>query len=168
MVTTVKRAKSLEIILRPNRSLTWNQSKWLLIVFGGFCLSIAIAWSLVGAWLILPFAGIEIAALVLVTYLVSRGTYSKQRIFISRDLVAVQAGVDQIEQQHRLARNGCRLLTWQRRHPEDVRKLVLANKGKQVAIGGFLNLQDQEQLIGIFEDCGFTMEELAFDASLKM
>ena len=83
-ITTTRMVKikqlpgSIQIILKPNRSLTWRQSLLVMCALGGFCLSIAIVWTFVGAWLILPFAGIEVGLLALVMYLVSCSTYDKQ------------------------------------------------------------------------------------------
>ncbi|MEL7289923.1 MAG: DUF2244 domain-containing protein, partial [Pseudomonadota bacterium] len=55
----------VQLHLSPNRSATWQQTKHLIAAFALFISSIAIAWSLAGAWVILPFAGLEVGLLML-------------------------------------------------------------------------------------------------------
>ena len=51
-----------KIIARPNNSLSVNDSVKLLAVLAGIALIVALGFLHIGAWLVLPFAGLEILA----------------------------------------------------------------------------------------------------------
>ena len=67
MVSSSRTATRLMIIARPNQSATWNTNVLVLLVLSVPVLGIAAAFALLGAWLILPFAGLELLALALST-----------------------------------------------------------------------------------------------------
>ena len=76
-------------LVRPNCSLSWRDALrfyigMVLVTFG-----IAIAFAMKGAWLILPFAGLEMLVLGIALYIVARRNASWQSISISNDLVEV-------------------------------------------------------------------------------
>ena len=79
----------VQLHLSPNRSATWQQTKHLIAAFALFISSIAIAWSLAGAWVILPFAGLEVGLLALIMYLVSKATYRWETLLISSNSIQV-------------------------------------------------------------------------------
>jgi uncharacterized membrane protein len=53
---------STEFIVRPNRSLSVAGIIWLFITLSTMALTVGIGLTLAGAWLVLPFAGIEVLA----------------------------------------------------------------------------------------------------------
>lgn len=69
------------IVLSPNLSARWKSTKIFLFIVSFFALSIGIAFALVGVWMILPFAGIEIIVLLIVMHRVARKCYRKQVIY---------------------------------------------------------------------------------------
>lgn len=138
---------SIQIILRPNRSMTWRQTLLVMTVFGSFCLSIAIIWAFVGAWMILPFAGLEVGLLVFVMYLVSRSTYQKQQLLINEQFISFQSGKSKEHLNILFQRQTLGLLTYEVYHPEDVKELYLVDGHLKQRIGEFLNLEDQKQLL---------------------
>ncbi len=75
-------ADHCHILLRPNRSLT---TKGMLALFGAFALLAAIigtGFALAGAWLIAPFAGLEVAVAGMVLYLLHHHAGDYERIDI--------------------------------------------------------------------------------------
>lgn len=65
MVTEVRgtsRATSC-LLLEPNSSLTFRGNLWLIVSLVAASLGVSIAFALAGAWMILPFAGLEAALL---------------------------------------------------------------------------------------------------------
>ena len=80
------------LTLSPNRSANWVQTKLLITTMAFFVLIIALAWTLVGAWLVLPFAGIEVALLWFIAYKVSLYTYQQQVITITATSIELQLG----------------------------------------------------------------------------
>ncbi len=51
------------ILVRPNSSLTWGQTKRLLLFFACALSAVALYFWQLGAWLVLPFLGAELALL---------------------------------------------------------------------------------------------------------
>lgn len=159
MIEIQESPRETQVVLRPNRSLTWLQSKWILVFIGGFCLSIAVVWSLLGAWFILPFAGLEVGLLVIVMYLTSRATYQKQLLIFQSQQIYFRQGRGQRVKQCALARDSS-VATWiETNHPEDVRQLYLVDGQRRIRIGEFLNLEDQNQLLELFEKLGIRYQE---------
>ncbi|XOV80609.1 MAG: DUF2244 domain-containing protein [Aestuariibacter sp.] len=143
----------------PNRSLTWLQSKWVVAFIGAFCLTIAIVWSLLGAWFVLPFAGLEVTILALVMYLVSRASYQQQQLLFHQDNILVLKGFSHRCRQWCFVRSKTRVYWQETNHPEDVRQLFLSDDNQKTAIGDFLNLEDQQQLLKHCQQLGLTTEE---------
>ena len=56
------------IIARPNQSATLNTNVQVLLALSIPVLGIAVVFALLGAWLILPFAGLELLALAAALY----------------------------------------------------------------------------------------------------
>ena len=54
-----------QIIMYPNRSASWQSVKRFLWVISIFAFTIAFTFAFYGLWMVLPFAGLEILALVL-------------------------------------------------------------------------------------------------------
>ncbi|MCO1333981.1 DUF2244 domain-containing protein [Microbulbifer sp. OS29] len=77
MVTEVGRntARCACILLQPNQSLSLSGNLWVFFSLVGVSLGISLAFAFAGAWMILPFAGLEIILLaVLFTYVYLDGT----------------------------------------------------------------------------------------------
>jgi uncharacterized membrane protein len=59
------------MVIRPNRSLSWRQSMMFLGAIAVPLLLISVVLATRGFWLVLPFAGLELAALFACFYVVS-------------------------------------------------------------------------------------------------
>ena len=53
------------IVVKPNHSATWRHNLWLLAALAVPSLGAGIAFALLGAWPILPLAGLELTAALL-------------------------------------------------------------------------------------------------------
>ena len=83
------------IVLSPNLSARWQSTKIFLFIVSLFALSIAVAFALVGLWMILSFAGIEIIVMLILMYRVARQCYRKEVIHISPQKIRVEQGISQ-------------------------------------------------------------------------
>ena len=79
-----------KIIARPNNSLSPENSLRLMVVLAIVTLVIALSFVHVGAWLVLPFAGLELAAFAYAFYYVYRHSNDFESIFIEDDRVVVE------------------------------------------------------------------------------
>jgi uncharacterized membrane protein len=63
---------NFSITAKPNCSLTPNQRLWIFSAIVSFSLIVAMGFTLAGAWLVFPFAGMELLALGAAFYVVQR------------------------------------------------------------------------------------------------
>ena len=142
---------STQLRLSPNRSATWKQTKLLMLGFTCFVVSIAVAWTLVGAWLILPFAGVEVSALALVMYLVSRATYQWEEVQIDNESITISSSRGSALT---LTRHHTYLFFVEDKENRRIPKLVFTTPYAKCEIGSFLNEQDKTQLANHLSDIG--------------
>ncbi len=139
------------IIARPNCSATWHANVMLLTVLAVPLLSTAIFFALLGAWLILPFAGVELLALGAALYQVNWKQQYRHVITVSDDDVCIEKGYYKPQQQWQFARHSAGLTVTAQRHPCDGPELCLHDRNKSVSLGEFLNREDSLKLIELLQ-----------------
>ena len=146
--------QQVQLHLSPNRSATWQQTKHLIAAFALFISSIAIAWSLAGAWVILPFAGLEVGLLTLIMYLVSKATYRWETLLISSNSIQVTSsnGIS-IE----FFRPDTSLYYKKDLSLKCAPQLVLQAPLQQFEVGSFLNLEDKERVHECMQKAGIAV-----------
>lgn len=75
------------LVVEPNRNLSWKATKWVMFFFACCLFIVAAYFTSVGAWLVIPFAGIEF--IVIGTALYQQCCYAHQKQIISIDDNAV-------------------------------------------------------------------------------
>ena len=78
------------IIIRPNRSLSWEQTKLVYLCIASYSLAIAGVLAVMGFWPVLPFAGGEIAMLGIAFYVNALAGTSVQVVTVDADVVKVE------------------------------------------------------------------------------
>ena len=135
------------IILSPNLSARWQTTKYFLYIVSAFALTIAICFAAIGLWMILPFTGLEILALLIVMYRVSRKCYRKEVIRLSKETITVESGHDKPTNRWHSELFWTRLIVKPAGHPWHSDKLFLRGRHDQIEIGAFLNEQEKLDLI---------------------
>lgn len=135
------------IVARPNRSATWHDNLRLMLLLSIPVFVIATGFALLGAWLILPFAGLELLALGAALYHVSRKLQYRHVITVSEDTVNVDKGYDCPLQHWRFARASAGLTITTERHPWDAPALCMHDRHESVTLGEFLNREDSLELL---------------------
>lgn len=79
-----------KIVARPNNSLSPENSLKLMVVLAIIALVVAIGFSHAGAWLVLPFAGLELAAFVYAFYYIYQHSSDYESIAIQDDKIIVE------------------------------------------------------------------------------
>jgi uncharacterized membrane protein len=127
----------------PNRSLGPRARRWCLAAIGGTTLVVAFGATLLGAWPVMPFAGLEVALLWLAFRIVQRHDGDFERIEI---------GGGQLRLESRDARSETHLVA-QREWARVVMKergrrctLGLAYAGKTVPLGRLLSDDGRREL----------------------
>ena len=154
MVTSEQQGNTIVITLLPNRSATWRQTKYFLLFFACVSLTIAFYWVAQGAWVVLPFAGIEIALLSLMMYRVSWLTYRRQIITVSPDSIRMEMGVHYPSHSWQIQRFGAVLHVEKPETRFGPVRLMVKQSGHSAEVGHFLNQQDKQQTEQVFKEAG--------------
>ncbi len=79
-----------KIIARPNNSLSTEGAMKLMAILGVIALVVAVGFTHIGAWLVLPFAGLELLAFALAFYHIRVHAADFESITIAGDEVLVE------------------------------------------------------------------------------
>lgn len=80
------------LVIRPNRSLSWRESLLFIAAVGALLMLVSLAFALQGYWLILPFAGLEVAALTYCTWRVMQAGYRCEVVSMDAAQVVIEKG----------------------------------------------------------------------------
>jgi uncharacterized membrane protein len=147
MVKVKHKQGSVILTLQPNRSANWQQNKIIIMVMAAFVMFIAIAWSLVGVWIILPFAGFEVGLLAFLMYRVSYSTYQKQIITIEEDTLTFHAGVYYPKRYLEFSKDKVAVKTVEPKTQYEQTQITLFDSHQRTNIGQFLNQADRTTLL---------------------
>lgn len=142
------------VVIRPNRSLSWRQSMVFLGAISVPLLLISAVLAAQGFWLILPFAGVELAALFACIYLVSHASCRCEVVSIGESVVTVEKGRERRpcssrqgpEEKVEFARGWVRVELSNTADHWYPRRLWIAASGKRVEIGEFLIEEEKAEL----------------------
>ena len=132
------------VSLRPNSSLTGIYRIIFLGSIAFVCITIAIIFFIFGAYLILPFAGLELAVLFTAFYLSFKWSNKKEKIFISDEIVKIEKGTNKLEYQWEEFRTFTSFNI--QKDKDKFMRLSFRSKGKDVYVGEFLNEEDKKIL----------------------
>ncbi|QKT03293.1 DUF2244 domain-containing protein [Ectothiorhodospiraceae bacterium 2226] len=133
-------------VLRPDRSLPWRT---LMLVYAGIatvCLGVGVFWALQGAWLVLPFAGIEVLALGAAFYLSALRGRDCEIVSVAEETVAVQKGRARPTESYSFPRRWAQVIL---KHPSariHPLRLAIRSHGREVELGAFLRDDEREKL----------------------
>lgn len=146
--TTDIERNNTRLVLRPNRSLSWQETKWFLGVITVVSLTIAILFGLLGMWLILPFAGLELSALAVCLYYCACRADCCEVVSIAGDTVCVEKGRRSVEKTWSFNRHWTAVHMMRSASALHPSRLFLGAHGKRVEIGGFLTERERSQVAG--------------------
>ncbi len=140
------------IVAEPNRSATWETNKLVLIAM--CCLSGVIAggFALIGAWPILPFAGLEMLALGSALYYVCWKLRYRHVVTLEEKSVLIQKGHYHPRHQWRFDRDSTTIQVTNQPHPWDAPQISLCSRGEQVSLGEFLSKDDANELLQLLRE----------------
>jgi uncharacterized membrane protein len=129
------------IIARPNCSLSPKGRIGVVALIASFSLAVAIGFSLIGAWLVLPFAGLELVAVAYAFYYINCHAADYESITIEGDQLAVEKRYYKNTSQIVFHRYWARVLL--RDLPSGDQSLLLRSHGKEVEFGRHFMNNDQ-------------------------
>jgi uncharacterized membrane protein len=142
------------LVIRPNRSLSWRQSMMFLGAIAVPLLLISAVLAARGFWLVLPFAGLELAALFVCIYVVSRAAQRCEVVSIGKSVVTVEKGRERgrcpekggPEQRVEFARGWVRVELTRNLSHWYPHRLWIGASGRRVEIGEFLVDEEKTEL----------------------
>ena len=148
-------------VLYPNRSMSWRQNCALLAALAAVTLLIALLWSLTGAWVILPFAGLEILSLGACLYYVCWKLNYRQVIRLNADELTVEQGHYHPRQRWQMDHRAAALAVAPAVHPWDTMTIILFDRHQYVCLGPFLNQEDRLALLASLQTQGLPVRSQA-------
>ncbi len=134
-------------VLRSDSSLSWQANKFLLAGISVIALTIAGAFMMMGLWLILPFSGLEVAALWVMMYAVKLRQRAQEVLRVSDYDIVVQRGRHLPEHELKFPRHWTRLVVRQGPTELHPKRLYLRCYGQETEVGCALGPHDRDTLI---------------------
>ena len=144
MLKAKTKGDSLYIDLAPNKSSSINEN----LVFFGFlsliCLTFGIGFFFIGATMILPFAGLEVLALILILRANRKWLNQKQTLYLDKLYVELEEDDKKITFDRFLSKF---LID----ENNSKKELFIKSNNQKIEIGSFLNQEEKEQLIELLK-----------------
>ena len=144
MLTTKNKNDKFYIELRPNKSSSLRQNLLFFGMLSLICITFGVGFFIVGAPLILPFAGLEILALITI-------------IKLNRDW-SNQLQILAIDKLHVIITNNKRKKIYDRflskfliQEKNGAKVILLQSRKEQIEIGRFLTADEKDELIAILK-----------------
>lgn len=138
-------AEQDRMILAPHRSATWHDNLRLVAAVALIALPVAIGWSLLGYWVILPLCGLELGALLLGLYWCNHALLAREVVTIDDELITIEAGRRRIERRFELPRHWAQVALLPGRGQAHSRRLILRSHGRAVELGRFLTDDERDE-----------------------
>jgi uncharacterized membrane protein len=132
--------------LKPNCSMSWRWVKRLVAGLGCCILAVGAYWVSLGAWLVLPFTGLELLVLGLGFYLCSLAGHSREVIEIDGEDLRVLRGHRRLEEVVRFPRHWTRATLSRDPRGWYPSRLVLRCHGRRVEVATRLIESEREDL----------------------
>lgn len=130
-------------IARRNCSISPKGLIGFFTVIATVSLLIGIGFASQGAWMVLPFAGVELVALVIAFVCYARHAADYERISVAASEIKVEVCDGDCVRCHRFSRSWVRLVV--RDAPSQTR-LALQSRGQELEIGRHLHREDRRML----------------------
>ena len=130
----------------PNCSLSPRGARWFFVSIVVASLSVALPISLLGFWLVLPFAGLEIALVGWALRSSMARRFERQSIIISADTVAIEDVAPPHESRVEFPRHWAQVRIRAGGSPLHPSRLTVESHGRRHEIGRFLNEQERQGL----------------------
>lgn len=130
-----------EIVARPNSSLTAKGRVYAVMIIATISLVVAIAFSLIGAWFVLPFAGLELVGIGFAFYFIHCHSQDYESIVIFGDEVSVEKR--SYKAVSKMVFNRYWAKVFLRMMPSGDQLLLLRSHGKEIDFGRSYMTNDQ-------------------------
>jgi uncharacterized membrane protein len=144
VVSEINACNSFKVTFKPNGALSTISKKRVIILLTVIPCAIGIAFLFLGAWPILPFVGLEIAALGYAFYYVNQHEADYESISIEGDSLLIERCVGQTVSQHEISPYWVKVVQHELANGE--LHLYLQSQGKKIEVGRYLTRKQRELL----------------------
>jgi uncharacterized membrane protein len=145
-------------VVRPNCALTWRTTKYLLWFFAACFAAVGAYFASLGAWLVLPFAGLELVVLVMGFYLSALAGHTREVIEIEGPVLRVLRGRRKLEEVARFPVNWTRVHLYRDPKGWYPSRLLLRYHGRWLEIAATIVEAEREELALALENwLGFAL-----------
>ena len=134
------------VVAKPNCSLSRSGRVCVVAVLALFSLTVAAGFSLAGAWLVFPFAGLELLAVGYAFHHVGRHADDYESITIDGDQLAIEVRDD--KKVSRVVFHSYWARVELRDGPGRERHLWLCSHGREIEVGRFMSDRERSELAG--------------------
>ncbi|MEQ9547024.1 MAG: DUF2244 domain-containing protein [Marinobacter sp.] len=166
MIEHLECKKGLRLLLTPNQSLSWRGNVQVWLALFSVSLVIATGMALAGAWVVMPFAGLELIALAAGIYYTARACQTREILSVYPDSLTLEKGRRVKQAEWTLPRHYARVRANMPRHPFTPPKLFLSYREEHIPLGAFLNVEDTQILLRILEGKGVNIDRRAPEPNL--
>ena len=149
----VSNSNNTEITLTPNRSLSTKQSQWVVFGVCTLVFIVALFWSIQGAFLVLPFAGLDIILFAYFMFKINQESLRKQLITIDSQDVLIQSGKIEIEKALTLSRPDTYVVVSEQKDKKPL-GLKLSDSKSHFELGVFLTSRDKVEVRNALKEAG--------------
>jgi len=151
VVSVDRNERETTILVKPNHSASWRQNLWVLAALAVPSLGAGIAFAVAGAWPILPFAGIELAALGSALYWVNWKLEYRHVIRFTDSTVIIDKGYFIPKRSWCFAREETALRVSPETHPWQRPEVSVHDRQSETRVGDFLNREETLELLGLLK-----------------
>jgi uncharacterized membrane protein len=144
IVSEIDAYNSFKVTFKPNCALSATSKRKVVILLTVIPCIIGMGFSLLGAWVVLPFVGLEIAALAYAFYYVNRHEADYESISIKGDSLVVERCVGETVSQQVVNPYWVKVVQQELANGE--LHLYLQSHGKDIEIGRYLTRKQRELL----------------------
>ena len=142
-----ERTRTGQIVLRPNRSWTWRWNLYCVAALTALSTTVATTFAWLGFWMVLPFTGLEIGALIACLYICVRRTHVQEVLTFSVDELVVETGHRRPEHVHRFVRFFTRFCIERSDNAWREDRIAIQARDQRLEIGRFLSSDDKARLV---------------------
>jgi len=138
-------------VIRPNCALSWRRTKHLIWLFAACFAAVGGGFVAIGAWLVLPFAGLELVVLATGFYLSALAGHRREVIEISGPVLRVMRGGHRLAEVARFPSNWTQVVL--RRDPRGwyPSRLLLRCHGRCLRVAAMVVEDEREELAAVLE-----------------
>lgn len=110
MSSDTSEPSDFSVVYRRNVALAWRQRRVALALLSAPPLTLGLAFAAAGAWLVLPFAGVEIAVLVWAFREIERCAGDYERITVAGDTLTIETVERSVRRREEFSRHWAQVL----------------------------------------------------------